>query len=156
MQNKRMILTRQSAPHMRPLCQKMRKIKNKSLFFCCLVTYLLFVLLIITEPIGYDPFLLCVVFAIVFAVLYLFLTASALRISEKIHRASEKFPKRIKAILNGFAYLIICATFFALGWIFHRQLSDADEGNLDIFHIAILVSISVNVVIRGYKDYLKK
>ena len=91
--------------------------KNRSVFSICLVLYLLIVALIVTEPLGYDPLLLCVFFFFVFLLLYLFL-------SDTMPVNFGKLPSKWQAAIKLSAKLLLIALFA------HRSLELLEVNSL--------------------------
>ena len=132
-----------------PVVQKgvVKDMSNKSIFILCLISYLLLVLLIAVEPIGYNPILLCIFFFFVFLVLFIFLTNS-------IPKALQKLPKKIRALIKGISIYLEYLLVFLLGWIMHEIWVVGKNSYLNYYIIVILTMSSIMVVRRGYKNYL--
>ena len=114
----------------------------------CLIAYSLFVLLIVSEPIGYNPFLLCVFFLIVFLVLYLFLTKS-------FNRIYDRMPKRVKAIFHTISNVLEYFMVFVLGWIHHELWISDKDINFKIALSGVLAIIVIQLFVRNYKKFMK-
>ena len=121
---------------------------NRTLLIACIITYILFVLLIFTEPIGYNPIWLSIFFFFVFALLYLAVTNTFMQIF-------EKFPKKLKKVLRIFSTIIELVCVFLSGWQLHNILNSGTSFFKDYSFIGLIIVISIIIVRKRYRNFSK-
>ena len=126
--------------------------KDSTVFIICLVTYLLFVLLIITEPIGYDPLWLCIFFFVAFAAIYLIATNTLPRLENIIYK---KLPKKIRLIIDFATILAEVYLIFIAGWQINKIWNPGSSIFNNHLILILILLFSIIAVRKGYKKLVR-
>lgn len=130
--------------------------KKRSIFLLCLVGYLIFIFLIFTEPLNFNPVFACVLSFLFFCFFYLFLTGSyrpMVSVFDKIFPTTgldnyNRFSERLEFYTS---YLIV----FGSGWLSHNYwttLSENKDGNF-VWTVYFLI-LAIITVIKQKNEYI--
>ena len=117
---------------------------NRALLIIWSATFALFVWLIFTEPIGYNPFALSAFFFIVFACLYLIGTGSS-------YRWYAKVPRIVKLMLSLVATVCQVLLAFYFGWLINKELNPADSFFHNDYLAGVILVLAIVHLVQGYR-----